>query len=127
MGSRFFIVKIIINEHILWNPSHVKILFILRLYELELTVRRKLFPFKIPWRLLKPRGCHVATRPVHLVSVHFRSAHYQPTGPESSGLFKWIRHPYFYPLQGIHLKDWCTEHQTHHPYLSNPTYYLNLK
>ena len=82
IGRHFLIGKIIINGCILRNPPHVRILFILRLYELGLIVRCKLFPFRIPWRLLKLGGCLVATRPVHLVSVHFRSIHYQSTSLE---------------------------------------------
>ena len=93
VGRRFLIGKIIINGRILRNPPHVRILFILGLYELGLIVRCKLFSFRIPWRPLKPSGCHVASRPVHLVSVHFGSIHYQPTNLEPSSLFKWIRHP----------------------------------
>ena len=93
VGRRFLIGKIIINGRILQNPPHVRILFILRLYELGFTMRHKLFPFRIRWRLLKLGGCHMASRPVHLMSMHCRFVHYQPTGPESSGLFKWIRHP----------------------------------
>ena len=93
IGRRFLIGKIIINGRILQNPPHVRILFILRLYELRLTMRRKLFPFRIPWRLLKPGGCHVASRPIHLVSVYFGSIHYHQTDPEPSGLFKYICHP----------------------------------
>ena len=56
----FLMEKIIINGRILGDPPYVRILFVLGLYRLGLIVRRKLFPFRIPWRSLKPGGCHMS-------------------------------------------------------------------
>ena len=93
IGRRFLIGKIIINGRILRNPPHVRILFILGLYELGLIMKYKLFPFRTPWRPLKPGGCHMASSLVHRVYVHFGTVHYQLTELESSSLLKWFRHP----------------------------------
>ena len=56
----FLIEKIIINGWILRDPPYVRVLFVLGLYRIGLIVRRKLFPFRIPWRSLKPGGCHMS-------------------------------------------------------------------
>ena len=56
----FLIEKIIINGWILRDPPYVRVLFVLGLYRIGLIVRRKLFPFRIPWRSLKPSGCHMS-------------------------------------------------------------------
>ena len=93
VASIFLREKILVNVRILGDPSHAGILFILGLYELGLIVRHKFFPFRTPWGPLKPGGCHVAPRPVHFVSMHFGSVHYQPTDLELRSLLKWIRHP----------------------------------
>ena len=48
--SLFHIGKILINGRIFQNLLRIRILFMLGFYGLGLIMRRKLFPFKIPWR-----------------------------------------------------------------------------
>ena len=74
--SLFHIGKILINGRISQNPLCIRILFMLGFYGIGLIVRRKLFPFKIPWRphnyqsvprgplVHPPRSIH--TGPIHL-------------------------------------------------------------
>ena len=51
--------KIIINGRILRNPSHARIPPMLGFYQLALAMGCKLFPFRIPWKLLKSCRSHV--------------------------------------------------------------------
>ena len=48
--SLFHIGKILINGRIFKNPLCVRILLMMVFYKLGLIVRRKSFPFRIPWR-----------------------------------------------------------------------------
>lgn len=99
VGSLFLMEKIIINGRISRDPSHVRILVILRLYRLGLIVRHKLFPFRITWRSLKSCRSHVAIeiRPPCACEPRIRpplkSIYYQFIDLISSGSFGRIHHP----------------------------------